>query len=173
MSATIVQNSGVNNTLYYNVLDYFKTIMSNHPAIQGVSQGGIDDLDTREFQMYPIGDVSILGSNFTTNTTEWTIQLIIGDKIKNKNNESQPRTNEQDVSFLGVDDTVDIWANTLGVVNDLTSYTQRSLAGFDITDTIACEPFADRFNNGLAGWVCTFTLTTHNNRPICLYNLYP
>ena len=120
MSATIVQNSGVNNTLYYNVLNYFETIMSNHPAIQSVSQGGIDDLDTREFQMYPIGDVSILGSNFTTNTTEWTIQLIIGDKIKNKNNESVPRTNEQDVPFLGVDDTVDIWANTLGVVNDLT-----------------------------------------------------
>ena len=35
------------------------------------------------------------------------------------------------------------------------------------------EPGMDRFNNGLAGWVSTFTLTTHNDRPRCLYNLYP
>ncbi len=32
--AAIVENSGVNYTLYYNILDYFKTIMTNHPSLQ-------------------------------------------------------------------------------------------------------------------------------------------
>ena len=99
--------------------------------------------------------------------------MVIADKIKNKNNESDPKTNALVVPFQGTDDVVDIWANTLGVVNDLVSYTQYSLESFSIDGEIINEPFYERFNNGLAGWVSTFTLTTHNDRPRCLYNLYP
>jgi len=166
-------NAGVNYTLYYSILDYFKTIMINHPSIDSVSQGDIPHIDDNQFQFYPLGNVSILGANFGLSTTEYEIQLIVADKIKNKNNESAPRENTMQVPFFDVDDTVDIHANTLGIINDLVSYTQYSLESFQILDTITNEPFADRFNNGLAGWVCTFTLTTHNDRPRCLYNLYP
>lgn len=171
--AAIIHNSGTNYTLYYNVLDYFNTIMSNHPSIGHVTQGTIEDLDTREFPQYPLGNVSILGCNFGETTTDWTIQLIIADKIKNKNDESNPTTNEQNIPFYGVDDVVDIHANTLAVINDLTAYTQKSVDAFEINDLVVNEPFADRFNNGLAGWVSTFTLTAHNDRPRCLFELYP
>ena len=77
------------------------------------------------------------------------------------------------VPFYDVDDTIDIYANTLATINDLLSFTQYSLESFQINSAIQNEPFAERFNNGLAGWVSTFTLTTHNDRPRCLYNLYP
>lgn len=166
-------NAGVNYSLYYNVLDYFKTIMTNHPSIASVSQGDLFQLDDNSFTFYPMGQVTILGANFGEKTTDYEIQLIIADKIKNKNNESAPRTNDYQVPFEGTDDLVDIWANTLSVVNDLVSYTQYSLESFSITGEVTNEPFAERFNNGLAGWVSTFTLTTHNDRPRCLYNLYP
>jgi hypothetical protein len=169
----VQNNAGVNYTLYYNVLDYFKTIMTNHPSIDAVSQGSIEDLDNNAYQFYPIGHVSILTSNFTDSTTQFGIQLIVADKIKNKNNESDGRTNAMTVPFYDTDDTVDIHANTLAILNDLLSYTQYSVQSFDIDGDIACEAFADRFNNGLAGWVATFTLTTHNDRPRCLYDLYP
>jgi hypothetical protein len=115
----------------------------------------------------------ITSATFGESTTEYGIQLIIADKIKNKNNESDGRTNEQTVVFEGVDDLVDIHANTLAILNDLLSFTQYSVQSFQIIGDISNEPFAERFNNGLAGWVSTFTLTTHNNRPRCLYDLYP
>ena len=176
----LVNNTGVNYSLYYNILDYFKTIMENHPQIDEVAQGDITDIDGNQFSMYPIGNVNIIGADFTPTTTEYQIQLIVADKIKNKSNESggplnvaETSTNEMSVPFQGVDDKVDIWANTLGIINDLTSYTQYSVESFEIPDTITNEPFYDRFNNGLAGWVCTFTLITHNPRPRCLYDLYP
>jgi len=168
--AAIVHNSGVNYTLYYNVLNYFKTIMNNHPSIEIVTQGLIQDFDTREFPQYPVGNVSILSSNFVGTTTEWEIQLVVADKIKNKSNET-PSFNTQTIPFYGVDDTVDIHANTLAIINDLTSYTARSVDGFEILDNVLCEPFEDRFNNGLAGWVATFTLTVHNDRNRCLFFL--
>lgn len=169
--SVIIKNSGVNYSLYYNILDYFKTIMTNHPSITKVTQGDINDIDAREFPMYPLGNVLITQAVFGTTVTNFNIQLTIADKIKNKDNESEPITNEQTIPFYGVDDEVDIHANTLSILNDLTAYTQRSVDGLDIEGDIVCIPFSDRFNNGLAGWVCDFTITVHNNRDICLFPL--
>ena len=171
MGQQIVHNTGTNYSLYYNVLNYFKTIMSNHPSIAAVTQGDITKLDTDQFPAYPLGNILITETNLGSNITNYTIELIVADKVKNKNNESKARTNEQTVPFYGTDDTVDIHANTLSIINDLTAYTQRGVAGFDINDDISCVAFADEYNNGLAGWVATFTLTTHNDRNRCLFFL--
>jgi hypothetical protein len=45
-----------------------------------------------------------------------------------------------------------------------------AVTNFDI-ETITCTAFKEDFNNGLAGWVGTFDLVTHNPRPRCLYDL--
>lgn len=169
--AAIVHNSGVNYTLYYNILNYFKTIMDNHPSLQLVTQGLIQEFDTREFPQYPVGNVSILSCQYLDTVTSWEIQLVVADKIKNKNNLSSSTSNTQTIPFYGVDDTVDIHANTLAIINDLTSFTQKSVDGLDIPDIIINEPFEDRFNNGLAGWVSTFTVEVHNNRDRCIFPL--
>jgi len=170
MSA-IVANTGTNYTLYYNLLNYFKTIMSNHPSIMAVTQGDISTIDVEAYPIYPFGNILVTESTFGFNTTNFTVQLTIADKIKNKNNTSAVRTNAQTIPFYNIDDTVDIHSNTLAILNDLTAYTQRGVAGFEINGDITCTPFADQFNNGLAGWVSTFTLTTHNNKNRCLFFL--
>lgn len=167
----IVKNTGTNYSLYYNVLNYFKTIMNNHPSIQQVSQGDITDIDNIQFPTYPLGNVMITNSTFGSNITEFNVQLIVADKVKNKNNESEGETNAQIVPFYGTDDMVDIHANTLAILNDLTAYTQRGVAGFEINEQITCTPFGDKFNNGLAGWQAEFTLTTHNDKNRCLFFL--
>ncbi len=159
--------------MYYNALDYFETIMTNHPQIAKVTTGDIQEVDDREFPMYPLGNVNILRSTITDSTTRHEIQLVIADKIKNKDNESNNKNNEQTISFYGVDDSIDILANTLAIINDLTSYTAYSVGAFDIEGDIVCEPFLERFNNGLAGHAATFTLVTHNDRPRCLFDLLP
>ena len=50
----VINNTGTNYSLYYNVLDYFKTIMSNHPAIESATQGDIFEIDDNYhlFQRY-------------------------------------------------------------------------------------------------------------------------
>jgi hypothetical protein len=169
----VVNNSGLNYTLYYNVLEYFKTIMSNHPSIAQVSTGDKFGIDDVEYPYYPLGNVLITETTFGTNVTEYAVQLTIADKIKLKNNESSGSSNFLVVPYLGVDDTVDIHANTLAILNDLTSYTQRSQQAFQINSDIVCTPFKDSFDNGLAGWVSNFTLTSHNDKNMCLFDLNP
>jgi hypothetical protein len=97
--------------------------------------------------------------------------LTIADKVKLKNNESSGSTNFQVIPFNGTDDVVDIHANTLAILNDLTAYTQRNVEAIEIDDDIDCVPFKDNFDNGLAGWVCTFDMLVHNNKDMCLFPL--
>lgn len=171
MSTQIVHNAGTNFTLYYNVLNYFRTIMQNHPSIAEVTQGDISSIDVTQFPSYPLGNVQISDISFGTSVTTYQIQLTVADKVKNKNNESDANDNRQIIPFYGVNDVVDIHANTLAIINDLTSYTQRGVAGFEINGEIICRQFSDDFNNGLAGWVSTFELTAHNDKNRCLFFL--
>jgi hypothetical protein len=147
--------------------------MVNHPGIEIVTQGDIFDIDTDSYPAYPIGNILITNAAFDDSVTVYSCQLIVADKMKLKNNESTGPFNKQTIPFFKTDDSVDIHANTLGILNDLLSYTQYAVNSFDITGGINCEAFKDRFENGLVGWVATFNLTAHNDRPRCLYNLLP
>lgn len=171
--SSFVNNAGTNYTLYYNVLDFFKTIMNNHPSIQFVSQGDMFEVDTKEYPAYPIGNIIITDARFEDSTTVYSCQIIVADKTKDKNNESVGSSNSQIVPYYGTDDTVDIHANTLAILNDLLSFVQYAVTAFDIEGSITCTAFKERFDNGLAGWSATFNLITHNPRPRCEFNLYP
>ncbi len=147
--------------------------MKNHPSIAKVTQGDIYNFDATEFPQYPIGNVLISNANFGPTVTEYQIQLIVADKSKvmRYDKMSDERENKQIVPFDGTDDVVDIHANTLSILNDLTAYTQKSNYGMEINSDINCTPFADRFNNGLVGWSSEFTLTVHNDKNRCLFFL--
>jgi hypothetical protein len=169
----IVHNTGTNYTQFYNVINYLAEIIGNHPSVASVGTDDIVDFDEREFPNYPVVNINILRTVFGTSTTDFDVQLMIADKYKNKNNESNPRTNEMTNAFFGMDDMVDVWDNTLAVMNDITAYLQRNITNFDINNDINCRQFHERFDSGLAGWVVTFTLTTHNDKNRCLFELYP
>jgi hypothetical protein len=147
--------------------------MSNHPSLEQTSQGDQFQLDDNEYPKYPIGNVQITNVDFNDSTTIYSIQLIIADKVKLKNNESYGERNRMSVPYEGTDDVVDIWANTLAIINDLVSFTQYSVntTGIEINSAIKNVPFQDNFDNGLAGFVSTFDIIVHNNRNRCLYDL--
>jgi hypothetical protein len=169
--SNFINNAGVNYTLYYNVLDYFKTIMNNHPSIAFVSQGDLYSIDVNEFPTYPLGNILINGARFDGKTTVYRCQLMVGDKVKQKNNESQGIYNDKVNPFYGSDDVVDIHANSFAILNDLISFTSEGTTNFNIIGSINIEAFVDRYDNGLAGWVASFDLQTFNDRPKCLFNL--
>jgi hypothetical protein len=169
MGAEVINNIGTNYTLYYNILDYFKTIMKNHPSLNFVSQGDMFSIDTKEFPAYPLGNINISKADFLEKEIVYTCQLTIADKVKLKNNESIGSTNSQTIPYEGTDDVVDIHANTLSIVNDLVSFTRTGVNAFDFSGNPSAQPFKDDFDNGLAGWVVSFNLVVFNAADTCLF----
>ena len=51
----IVKKGDTNFTLYYNTLNFFKTIMKNHPSIAHVTQGDVFSIDNMQFQNIQLG----------------------------------------------------------------------------------------------------------------------
>lgn len=164
-----VNNLGTNYVLYYNIVNYWKTIMSNHPSIQRVTLGDNWGLDNEEFPQYPIGNILVTNARFADKKIIYTIQLTIADKIKDKNNESIGSSNADVIPYFGTDDTVDIHANTLSILNDLLVFTNRNTMAFDFTTEPNAIPFKNEMPNGLAGWVCTMELEAFNQEDACLY----
>lgn len=164
-----INNLGTNYVLYYNIVNYFKTIMSNHPSIQRVTLGDNWGLDNEEFPQYPLGNVIVTNARFGDKKIIYTVQLTIADKIKDKNDESIGSSNEQDIPFFGTNDVVDIHANTLNILNDLLVFTDRNTMAFDFTNDPNAKPFVNELPNGLAGWVCTMDLEAFNQEDACLY----
>lgn len=171
--ADFVANNSKNFTLYYNILEYFRIIMTNHPSIARVTQGDNFDIDTDEFPKYPLGNINITNVRFQDKVTSYNVQLVVADKVKLKNNESVGTTNFQVVPFEGSDDTVDILSNTLAILNDLISFTRKSedAVAFTIDTEIICTPFKDDFDNGLCGWLAAFDVRVLNQGNACLFNL--
>jgi len=173
MGSALVTNTNVNYTNYYNLINVLGDYCAQHPSIASTGNEDLADFDEREFPSYPVANINVLGTTFTKTTTDFAIQILIADKYKEKNNESNDRTNEMEVAFFGTDDKYDVWANTLGIMNDITAFIQRGVTNFDINGEITCKQFHERFDSGLAGWTITFTLTTHNDKNRCLFELYP
>jgi hypothetical protein len=169
MGLTVVNNQNTNYVLYYNILNYWKTIMTNHPSIQRVTYGDDFDIDMDEFPKYPIGNILITNARFGEKVIKYNVQITIADKVKLKNNESIGRSNYDDTPFFGSDDTVDIHANTLSIINDLITFTSRGTYAFTVTSQPVAVPFRNDFPNALAGWVCTFELEAFNQADACLY----
>lgn len=173
MGSALVTNTNQNYTNYYNLINFFKDYMGEHPSIAQVSNEDLEDFDEREFPNYPVANVTIEEVNFRQTTTDFHVHILIADKYKNKNNESNDRTNEQTIPFYDVEDKMDVWANLLAILNDVTAFIQRGVTNFDINGSLLCTQFHERFDSGLAGWVITFILTTHNDKNRCLFELYP
>jgi len=173
MSVNLVNNTGTNYSNYYNLLNYFNGVMMEHPSIASTNNNSIEDFDQRQFPSYPAANIIITNVVMGKTISTYTLSVLIVDKYKNKNDESAPITNAQIVPFYDVDDKMDVWANTLAIMNDVTSYIQRGVTNFEINDNINMQQFHDKYDSGLCGWETTINLTTHNDKNRCLFELYP
>ena len=72
--------------------------------------------------------------------------------------------------FVGNDNEQDVLNTQLAVLNRVIALLQRGSIykeKYQIVGAVGCEPFVDRFENKLAGWVATFDVTVENDMTIC------
>ena len=72
--------------------------------------------------------------------------------------------------FIGNDNEQDVLNTQLAVLNRLIALLQRGTLYTDkyqVEGEVNCEPFVDRFENKLAGWVATFDVVIQNDMTVC------
>ena len=150
-------------TGFYNVTKKIKDALNAEPFVNTVSYGSLDDVDLDKQTIFPLSHIIVNNCNVASNTMTFNISILAMDIV----DESKDEVTD---IFVGNDNEQDVLNTQLEVLNRVISILQRGdlyTDLFQVDGAVGCEPFVDRFENKLAGWVATFDVLVKNDMTIC------
>ena len=164
----------VSNKTYNNLVDTLKSLGTQHQQITTTTTGDIFDVDLSKNTLFPL--MHINGVNVTTgpSTLTYNFQIFIMDLVSEKSNWTQANiqsatklSNEQEV----LSDTLQICTDIIGIFRHSQWQAQLSLdinAGVYFAEgEFTIEPFSERFDNELTGWVFPLSIIVENDFQTC------
>ena len=148
---------------YYQITQTLKDALLADININTVTKGDITDVDLSKQTIFPLAHIIVNNAQFASNHWRLNVSVMCMDVVDVSKNE------ETDV-FIGNDNEDDVLNSMLAVLNLLLSKLIRGTLHTDkyqIDGTPNCEPFRDRFEHLLSGWVATFDVLIQNDIDIC------
>ena len=148
---------------FYNVTDKLKDTLLAEPFVNTVTFGSIDDVDLNKQTIFPLSHITVNNTTVGSKTLTFNISILSMDIVDISKDEVT------DI-FVGNDNEQDVLNTQLGVLDRLMSLLQRGdlySDKYQVEADVTCEPFTDRFENKLAGWVATFDVQIQNDMTVC------
>lgn len=148
---------------FYNVSQKIKDTLIAEPFVNTVSFGSIDDIDLNKSTIFPLSHVIVNNTTVGSNTLTFNISVLAMDIVD---------ISKEEVTdiFIGNDNEQDVLNTQLAVLNRLVSTLKRGdlySEKYQVQGDVNCEPFVDRFENKLAGWVATIDVVVQNDMTVC------
>lgn len=150
-------------TGFYNLIDKIKDTLDAEPFVNSITQGSLDDIDLNKQTIFPLSHIIVNNVNVAGSTLIFNVSVMAMDIV----DESKAEVADD---FLGNDNEQDVLNTQLAVLNRLITLLQRGDVYSDkyqVVGAVGCEPFVDRFENKLAGWVATFDVNIENDMTVC------
>ena len=150
-------------TGFYDLTQKIKDTLQAEPFVNTVTYGSLDDVDLNKQTIFPLSHIIVNNCNVDSGVLTFNISVLAMDIV----DESKLETTD---NFVGNDNEQDVLNTHLAVLNRLIALLQRGTLYTDkyqVEGTVGCEPFVDRFENKLAGWVATFDVIIQNDMTIC------
>ena len=150
-------------TGFYNVTDKIKDALAAEPFVNTVTYGSLDDVDLNKQTIFPLSHLIVNNCNVDENILTFNISILAMDVV----DESKLEASDD---FVGNDNEQDVLNTQLAVLNRVIALLQRGSIyqdKYQVVGAVGCEPFVDRFENKLAGWVATFDVTVENDMTVC------
>ena len=151
----------INNKTYNNLVDTFKKLGEYHKQISTTTVGDIFDIDLEKNTKYPLMHINPVNVVTARYGLTYNFQIFVMDLVEPDN------SNEQQV-----------YSTVLQICVDLISIFRNSKYqaedGNDINDPIyftegdyTLEPFTERFDQAVTGWVFQIGVTVDNSFQTC------
>ena len=148
---------------FYNLTEQLKSSLIEEPLVNTVTFGSLDDVDLSKQSIFPLGHLIVNSGSIGTNTLSFNVSILAMDIV----DISKEKTDD---IFVGNDNEQDVFNTQLALITRVVNKLQRGDLFTDlyqIEGNVGCEPFVDRFENKLAGWVATFDVLIQNDMTIC------
>jgi hypothetical protein len=148
---------------FYNLTDKLKDTLLAEPFVNTVTFGSLDDVDLNKQTIFPLSHITVNNTTVSTNTLTFNISILSMDIV----DISKAETTD---IFVGNDNEQDVLNTQLDLLTRVINTLQRGdvfTELYQVEGDVSCEPFVDRFENKLAGWVATFDVIVQNDMTIC------
>lgn len=148
---------------FYNLTEQLKSSLIAEPFVNTITFGSLDDVDLSKQSIFPLAHLIVNSTSVGTKTLRYNISILAMDIV----DISKKQTTD---IFTGNDNEQDVFNTQLALITRLVNKLQRGDLYsnlYQVEGEVSCEPFVDRFENKLAGWVATFDVLVQNDMTIC------
>jgi hypothetical protein len=163
------------NKTYNNIINTLKNVGAVHKHLTTTTTGDIHDIDLSKNTLFPLMHINPVGVATKRATIDYTFQIFVMDLVSQDADWTEQ--NIQSAAFLNNEQ--EVLSSTLQTSIDIVSMFRNSIyqssqQDSDINAPIIfaeeefnLEPFTERFDNLLTGWVFQITLNADNNYQSC------
>ena len=165
----------IDNKTYNNVIDTLKELGAVHDQITTTTTGDIYDIDLSKNTLFPLFHINPVNVSTGPSELTYNFQLFVMDLVSQKANwtasnfqSANNLSNEQEV----LSQCLQICLDIIGMMRHSKWQGQGTLdidAPVYFTDgEFTLEPFTERFDNLLTGWVFSIGIVVQNDFQTCV-----
>ena len=170
----------VNNKTYNNVINTLCRLGEYHEQISTVSVGDIFDINLEKMEKMPLLHINPTSVSTGDSELVYNFQIFICDLVSEKKDWQTKQKSELTKLVNTKTNEQEVWNQTLEISTDFISMLrhseQQSLKGtndintpiYFTQDQFTIEPFSERFDNLLCGWVFTIGIKVMNDFDACV-----
>ena len=170
----------VSNKTYNNVINTLCRLGEYHEQISTVSVGDIFDINLEKMEKLPLLHINPVSVATGDSELIYSFQIFICDLVSEKNDWQTKQKSELTKLIDTKTNEQEVWNQTLEICTDFISMLrhsqQQSLEGtndinlplYFTEDQFTIEPFSERFDNLLCGWVFTMGIKVMNDFDACV-----
>jgi len=146
---------------YYDLLEKLRVSLEANPSINTVTEGDLLDVDLAKQTIFPLSHIIVQNATLESQTVTFNLNILFMDLVDF--NKDDPKA---DIPFRGNDNEQDVLNTMLAAANKLWSDLSRGdlfVDKYQVSGTPSCEPFVERFDNQVAGWDMSVSITIANN----------
>ncbi len=162
------------NKTYNNAIDTLKSLGNEHEQIATTTTGDIYKIDLAKNTLFPLFHINPVNVSTGQSSLTYNFQLFVMDAVTEKENWTE--ANFQSADYLSNEQ--EVMSSCLQICVDIISMMRHSKwqgAGeLDIDDPVyftegeyTLEPFQERFDNLLTGWVFSIGIVVQNDFQAC------
>jgi len=168
----------VYNKTYLNLINTIRNIGKEHYFIKTTTVGDIYDIDLSNETLFPLMHINPVNVATGYASLTYSFQIFVCDLVSEKEDwKNIPVQNTTNLLFNELTNEIDVFNDTLQTCVDIVSIFRNSKwqsVALDINapdyvteGDYTFEPFTERFDNLLTGWVFTLNVTVHNEFQTC------
>jgi len=148
---------------YNNTIDTLKQLGTNHYQIKTVTTGDIWEIYLEKNELYPLMHINPVNAVAQNNQMTLNFQVFIMDLV------FPDESNEQEV----LSDCLSICNDFIGTFKNgesllLSNQGLDAIPKYFTEGDITIEPFTERFDSSVTGWVFTLPIIIENNYNTCI-----